>query len=44
VGRFPERKIEEPVELSGDEKERSCVDPDLRSGEGSACIKFGIRA
>jgi hypothetical protein len=30
VGRFPEREIEEPVELSGAEKKRSCADPDLR--------------
>jgi hypothetical protein len=29
VSRFPEREIEEPVELSGAEKKRSCVDPDL---------------
>jgi hypothetical protein len=43
VGRFPEREIEEPVELSGAEKKRSCVDPDLRVW-GGVCIKFGIRA
>jgi hypothetical protein len=30
VGRFPEREIEDPVELSGAEKKRSCVNPDLR--------------
>jgi hypothetical protein len=29
VGRFLEREIEEPVELSGAEKKRSCADPDL---------------
>jgi hypothetical protein len=43
VGRFPEREIEEPVELSRDEKKRSCVDSDLRVW-GGVCIKFGIRA
>jgi hypothetical protein len=35
VGRFPEREIEEPVELSGAEKKRSCADlRDLTYGSG----------